>query len=209
MAPAVSVLNTRNEKVGEVELSEAIFGAKVHGSVLHQMVVMQQASRRRGTASTKGRSEVRGGGRKPWRQKGTGRARAGTIRSPLWRHGGTVFGPKPRDYGFDMPKAMKRTAMRSALSAKAQAGTLRVLDALTFEKPSTKAMATVLKGLEARGRTLLVLPGRDEAVERSARNLPELQVLPARGLNVSDILRAETLVLTRQALAAVEEALAP
>ncbi|HEV8664240.1 MAG TPA: 50S ribosomal protein L4 [Candidatus Methylomirabilis sp.] len=202
----LDVLTMENVKVDQVALPEGVFAVPPQAHLVHQMVRFQQNARRQGTASTKTRSEVSGGGRKPWRQKGTGRARAGTIRSPLWRHGGTVFGPKPRSYALALPRAVRRQAMRVALSAKAEAGAIRVLDGLSLEKPSTKAFRGVLQSLQVRGRALVILPQEDEVVMKSARNLPTVKVLPARGLNVYDILAADTLLFTRDALALVGEA---
>jgi large subunit ribosomal protein L4 len=208
MPTTVDVINANNEKVDSLELPEAIFGAPVKPHLLHDVVRMQRANARQGTAATKGRSEVSGGGKKPWRQKGTGRARAGTIRSPLWRHGGTVFGPQPREYAFLVPKAVRRQALLGALTVKAQAGAIRLLESLSLEKPSTKAMRSLLQGVGVRGKALLVLPGRDEAVDRSARNLPEVRVLTVRGLNVYDVLKADTLILTPEGVHTLREVLA-
>ncbi|MBI5167393.1 MAG: 50S ribosomal protein L4 [candidate division NC10 bacterium] len=207
MPQVLDVVNVKNEKVGEISLPEDIFGAPVKEHLLHQVVVMQRSRRRRGTASTKGRSEVRGGGRKPWRQKGTGRARAGTIRSPLWRGGGITFGPKPRDYSFSVPKAVRRAALKAALSAKAVAQEIMVLDNLELEKPSTKAFKGILSALGVEGKTLLVLPGRDETVSRSTANLATIKVLPTAGLNVYDLLWSDKVIFTREALASVEKML--
>lgn len=208
MATRIDVVNANNEKVDTFELPEAIFGAEVRAHLLHDVVRMQRANRRQGTAETKGRSDVAGGGKKPWRQKGTGRARAGTIRSPLWRHGGTVFGPHPRDYGFHVPKAVRRQALCGALTVKAQAGAVRLLESLSLEKPSTKAMRGLLTTLGVRGKSLLVLPERDEVVEKSVRNLPDARVLTVRGLNVYDILKADTLILTPEGVHTLREVLA-
>ncbi len=208
MATRIDVVNANNEKVDTLELPEAIFGAEVRAHVLHDVVRMQRANRRQGTADTKGRSDVAGGGKKPWRQKGTGRARAGTIRSPLWRHGGTVFGPHPRDYGFQVPKAVRRQALCGALTVKAQTGAVRLLESLSLEKPSTKAMRGLLTTLGVRGKSLLVLPERDEIVEKSVRNLPDARVLTVRGLNVYDILKADTLILTPEGVHTLREVLA-
>ncbi|MEK7337955.1 MAG: 50S ribosomal protein L4 [candidate division NC10 bacterium] len=206
MGRVLDVLTMENVKVDQVALPEAVFAAPPQAHLVHEMVRFQRNARRQGTASTRTRSEVSGGGRKPWRQKGTGRARAGTIRSPLWRHGGVVFGPKPRSYALALPRAVRRQAMRAALSAKAEAGGIRVLDALSLEKPSTKAFRALLETLQVRGRALVILPQEDEVVMKSARNLPAVKVLPARGLNVYDVLEADTLLLTREALALVGEA---
>ncbi len=207
MATTVNVVNTQNEKVDSLELPEAIFGAAVKPHLLHEVVRMQLATYRQGTADTKGRSEVSGGGKKPWRQKGTGRARAGTTRSPLWRHGGIVFGPHPRSYGFQVPKTVRRQALCGALTAKAQAGAVRLLESLSLEKPSSKAMRGLLKSVGAQGRALVVLPGRDEVVEKSARNLPGVRVLTVQGLNVYDILKADTLILTPEGVHTLQEVL--
>ncbi len=207
MATTVDVVDATNQKVDSLELPAAIFGVAVKPHLLQEVVRMQLASRRQGTADSKGRSEVSGGGKKPWRQKGTGRARAGSTRSPLWRHGGTVFGPHPRDYSFRVPKAVRRQALCSALTAKAQAGAVRLLESLSLEKPSTKAMRGVLTALGAQGRALVVLPGRDEVVEKSVRNLPGVRVLTVQGLNVYDVLKAETLILTPEGVHTLQEVL--
>jgi len=209
MATLLDVVNAKNEKVDRCELPAAVFEAPVKGHLLHEVVRMQLAKRRQGTADTKGRSEVSGGGKKPWKQKGTGRARAGTTRSPLWRHGGTTFGPHPRSYAFQVPKAVRRQALCAALTTKAQAGAIRIVESLGLEKPSTKAMLGLLEGMGVSGRALVVLPTRDEVVEKSARNLPDVRVLTVRGLNVYDILRAETLVFTLEGVHTLREVLAP
>lgn len=205
----LDVINVENVKVGEVSLNEAVFSAPVKPHLLHEVVVMQLSNRRQGTVSTKGRSEVSGGGRKPWRQKGTGRARAGSIRSPLWRHGGTIFGPKPRDYSYSVPLAVRKAAMRSALSAKVTEGDLIILDHLALERPSTKAFRKILAALGIKGKVLFVLPDREEQVFLSARNLPGVKVMPARGLNVYDVLLHEKLVLTQDAIPWIQEKWAP
>ena len=208
MVRSVDVLNANNEKVDSLELPSAIFDAPVKPHLLHDIVRMQLANRRQGTAKSKGRSEVSGGGKKPWRQKGTGRARAGTTRSPLWRHGGTIFGPHPREYGFQLPKAARRQALCGALTAKAQEGAIRLLESLSLEKPSTKAMRSLLRGVGVQGKALVVLPGRDEVVEKSVRNLPEVRVLTVQGLNVYDVLKADTLIMTPEGVHTLREALA-
>ena len=204
----LDVVNTQNERVDQVELPDALFGGAVNPHVVHATVVMQRASRRQGTHQTKGRAEVRGGGRKPWKQKGTGRARAGSTRSPLWRHGGTIFGPHPRDYSFAVPRKVRAAALRSCLAAQAQAGRLMVLQGLSLERPSTKALAGVFKAVGAAGRVLLVLPARDETVSRSARNLPAVRVLLVQGLNPYDLLVADRVIFTREALGRLQEVLA-
>lgn len=207
MGLMLDVVNPQNERVDQVQLPEGIFGGAVNPHVLHATVVMQRANRRQGTHATKGRSEVRGGGRKPWRQKGTGRARAGTIRSPLWRHGGIIFGPHPRDYSYHVPRKVRAAALKSSLATQAQAGRITVLQGLALERPSTKTLAAVFKAVGAAGRVLLVLPVRDETVCRSARNLPGVRVLPVQGLNPYDLLAADRVVLTREALGRLEEVL--
>ena len=209
MTRVFDVVNPQNEKVDEVVLSEAVFGVPVKGHLLHEAVRWQRARQRRGTASTKGRSEVSGGGRKPWRQKGTGRARAGSNRSPLWRHGGISHGPKPRDWSFRFPKALRRDALRTALSTKIAAREVRILEDLTMDRPSTKTFQSMLKGLGITGKVLVVTSRREEAVEKSARNLPRVKVLLAQGVNVSDVLNADAILFTREALVKVEEALTP
>lgn len=209
MTRVFDVVNPQNEKVDEVVLSEAVFGVPVKGHLLHEAVRWQRAKQRRGTASTKGRSEVSGGGRKPWRQKGTGRARAGSNRSPLWRHGGISHGPKPRDWSFRFPKALRRDALRTALSTKIAAREVRILEDLTMDRPSTKTFQSLLKGLGITGKVLVVTSQREEAVEKSARNLPRVKVLLAQGVNVSDVLNADVILFTREALVKVEETLTP
>jgi len=209
MTRVFDVVNPQNEKVDEVVLSEAVFGVPVKGHLLHEAVRWQRARQRRGTASTKGRSEVSGGGRKPWRQKGTGRARAGSNRSPLWRHGGISHGPKPRDWSFRFPKALRRDALRTALSTKIAAREVRILEDLTMDRPSTKTFQSMLKGLGITGKVLVVTSRREEAVEKSARNLPRVKVLLAQGVNVSDVLNADVILFTREALVKVEETLTP
>jgi large subunit ribosomal protein L4 len=209
MATLVDVVNAKNETVDRCELPEAIFSAPVKPHLLHEVVRMQLAKRRQGTAETKGRSDVSGGGKKPWKQKGTGRARAGSTRSPLWRHGGTVFGPHPRSYAYEVPKAVRRQALLAALTSKAQAGAIRVLETLGLERPSTKAMAALLKGAGVAGRALVVLPARDETLEKSARNLPAVRVLTVQGLNVYDVLKADILVITPEGVHTLREVLAP
>ncbi len=194
--------------MGEIELSEAVFGQPVNEAVLHEVVVMQLANRRQGTHDTKTRSQIRGGGKKPWRQKGTGRARHGTIRSPIWRGGGIVFGPHPRDYSYRVPKKVKRMALKSALATKVGAGRILVLDALELEAPKTKEMARILANLKAGEGALVVTAERNANVEKSARNIPGVKSMEARRLNVYDLLDHPHLIVTRDAVARVEEVLA-
>jgi large subunit ribosomal protein L4 len=189
------------------KLNEAIFNLKARPHLLHQAVLMQLANRRAGTAATKSKGFVRGGGKKPWRQKGTGRARAGSIRSPIWVGGGTIFGPQPRDYSYRMPRTARRKALLSALSLKNRDGKIIVIDKLEPEQPKTKLMVQALAQLNIQS-ALIVIPAADDNVERSARNLPTVKVLRVEGLNVYDLLRYEHLVLTEEALKLIEERLA-
>lgn len=191
----------------EPNLNPAIFGVKTRPSLLHQAVVMQLANRRAGTAATKSKGFVSGGGKKPWKQKGTGRARSGSIRSPIWVGGGTVFGPTPRDYSYRMPRTARKEALLSALSLKKQDGKLLVVDKLELEQPKTKIMAKALADLEIKS-ALIVIDQADDRVERSARNLPKVKVLRVAGLNVYDLMRYEHLILTEAALKALEARLA-
>jgi len=201
--PLVEIYNIQKEKVGELELPEDIFGVEVYPPVLHEVVTWQRAKRRAGTASTKSRGEVRGGGRKPWRQKGTGRARAGSNRSPIWRGGGVVFGPKPRSYDYALPKKVRRLALKMALSSKLQAGQLLVLNEYPFITPKTKDFVQVLKTFEI-SKVLVVISEEHQALTLSARNLPYVQVMLSAGLNVYDILRYDHLVFLQPAVAQVE-----
>ncbi len=203
----VPVLNMAGENVGETELRDDIFAAPVNKTVLHQALVRQLANARRGTHKTKERNEVRGGGRKPWRQKGTGRARQGTIRAPQWRGGGIVFGPKPRSHAKRMPRKMRRVAMRSALSVKAANDQLVVLDSLTVDSGKTRDMIGVLGNLDLQESVLVLLPGRDVTVERSARNIPDVKILQAGYVNVRDLLGYHTLVVTPEVIAEIERIL--
>ncbi len=203
---AVSVVDQTGTKSGELELSAAIFGVPVNTAVMHQALIRQLANARQGTHDTKTRTEVRGGGKKPWRQKGTGRARQGSIRSPQWAGGGIVFGPTPRSYRQEMPRKQRRLALRSALSAKANDGQISVLSAFELEAPSTRAVVELLRNIEAGARVLVVLGSHNELLERSARNLPEVRVILAANLSVRDLLTAETVLMTRDAIEHVEEA---
>jgi len=188
-------------------LNEAIFGAKTRSHLLHQAVVMQLANRRAGSAATKTKGFVRGGGKKPWKQKGTGRARSGSIRSPIWVGGGTVFGPTPRDYSYRIPRSARREALLSALSVKQRDGHLIVVDKLELEAAKTKIMVQALAELKVTS-ALIVIAQPDPTVERSARNLPKVKVLRVDGLNVYDLLRYDHLILTEGALKLLEERLA-
>ncbi len=206
--PKVAVYNIEGRQVGEIELNETVFGAEVNKSLLHQVVVNQQANRRRGTAATKNRTQVSGGGRKPWRQKGTGRARVGSIRSPLWVGGGTIFGPSPRDYSYRMPKKARRAALRSALSSKVADGSIVVLDELVLNEAKTRTMVGILSAVKAAKKPIVVLADWDERIDRAARNIPGVLVSKSLGLNVYDLLNHENLVITKDAVAKLEEVLA-
>lgn len=205
--PVAPLYDMKGNKLGEVELPDAVFGIEPHGSAVHEAVTLQLASRRSGTHDTKTISEVAGGGRKPWRQKGTGRARHGSRRSPLWVGGGIVFGPTPRKYGYRIPRKVRRLALLSALSARAQENAVYVIDSLELDKPSTKAMVQLFKAIGA-DKPLVVTASADDTVERSTRNIPDALALTVEGLNVYDIVRHTALVISRDAVAAVEEALA-
>ncbi|HWO42201.1 MAG TPA: 50S ribosomal protein L4 [Candidatus Eisenbacteria bacterium] len=194
-------------RVIQPELKPEIFGVPTRPHLLHATVVMQLANRRGGNAATKSKGRVRGGGKKPWRQKGTGRARAGSIRSPLWVGGGTIFGPQPRDYSYRMPKSARREALLSALSLKNREGKIVVVDQLDLPEAKTKLMAKALADLNV-ASALIVIHEPNETIERSARNLPNVKVLRVPGLNVYDLMRYEHLVLTEAALRSIEERLA-
>ncbi|WP_456385551.1 50S ribosomal protein L4 [Desulfolithobacter sp.] len=200
------VVNTSGEKVGEVELSDKLFSVEVNPGVLHEVVCMQRANRRAGTACTKTRGEVRGGGAKPWRQKGTGRARAGSRRSPIWRGGGTTFGPKPRDYSYKLPKKVRRLALRMALSARLSEGNLVVVDDFKMEVPKTREFVKVMNNFKF-DDCLVVAQEENANVRLSARNAVGYKVLPVAGLNVYDILKYSKLMLEQSTLAQLEERL--
>ncbi|NLZ53598.1 MAG: 50S ribosomal protein L4 [Thermoanaerobacteraceae bacterium] len=203
--PKVALFNIQGDKIGEIELSDDVFGAEVRPDIMHQAVVNYLANQRLGTASTLTRAEVAGGGRKPWRQKGTGRARHGSIRSPLWRKGGIVFGPKPRSFKTTMPKKLKRFALKSALSAKTKDNELILLDSLIMEVPKTKQMVSILNNLKADKKSLIVIADKDENVVKSARNIPGVKATSVNTLNVYDILNHDYLIMTREAAKRVEE----
>ncbi|MCJ7663478.1 MAG: 50S ribosomal protein L4 [Desulfobacterales bacterium] len=198
--------NLEKKKVGKLELLDKIFAAPVKPQLFHEVTTWQLAKRRQGTASTKERSAVRGGGRKPWRQKGTGRARAGTSRSPLWRGGGTIFGPHPRDYGYPLPKKVRLAALRSALSLRFQEGKLLLLDAFPSPEMKTKAFVKAMEGLGIKS-AVVVTDGENTNLERSARNVPWVKVLRHNGINVYDILRYEHLIILKPAVGKIEERL--
>jgi large subunit ribosomal protein L4 len=203
----VDVYNVNKEKVGEVDLKGDIFEVEIKPYLLHEVVVWQRACRRGGNASTKTRGEVAGSGRKPWRQKGTGRARVGSVRTPIWRGGGTVFGPKPRSYAYSLPKKVRRAALKMALSSKLADGQLVVLDDYPDTGPKTKDFVQMMEKFDLKKVLFITLAGHKN-LELSSRNVPYVQVLPAAGLNVYDILRYDHLVLLSPAVAAIEERLA-
>ncbi|MDD3853502.1 MAG: 50S ribosomal protein L4 [Syntrophomonadaceae bacterium] len=206
--PKVPLYNMSGAQIGELELKDSVFGIKPNEAVLYDFVKMQLANKRAGTSSTKTRAEVRGGGKKPWRQKGTGRARVGSSRNPVWTGGGIAFGPKPRDYSYRLPKKVRRLAMKSALSSKVIDNNIIVVDALQFEEPKTKLMAQTLEALNVGKKTLLVTMSADNNVIKSARNLPGVKPLTADFINVYDLLNYETLLITQDAVAKVEEVFA-
>ncbi|SMP69708.1 50S ribosomal protein L4 [Anoxynatronum buryatiense] len=203
--PTVPVYNVSGEKVSEIQLNDSIFGVEINTHVMHAVVKNQLANKRQGTQSAKTRAEVRGGGRKPWRQKGTGRARHGSSRSPIWVGGGTVFAPKPRDYSYKLPKKVRRLALKSALSSKVLSETLIVLDDLQMEQPKTKEMTNILKNLKVDGKALIVMEQVNDSVIRSARNIPGVQTTLVNTLNVYDILKYDRFIITRNAVEKVEE----
>ncbi|MFC7678150.1 50S ribosomal protein L4 [Paenibacillus sp. GCM10028914] len=206
--PKVALLNIDGSQVGEVELNDAVFGIEPNEHVLHSAVLLQRASLRRGTHKVKGRSEVRGGGRKPWKQKGTGRARQGSIRSPQWKGGGVVFGPTPRSYSIKLPKKVRRLAIKSALSSKVIDNAIIVLDQLTLNAPKTKEFANILSNLKVGRKALIVAPSYDDNVALSARNIPGVKFVAADGINVLDVLTYDQLIITKEAVQKVEEVLA-
>ena len=193
---------------GTVELNDAIWAVEPNENVVFDAVVMQRASLRQGTHAVKNRSAVSGGGRKPWRQKGTGRARQGSIRSPQWRGGGIVFGPTPRSYAHKLPKKVRRLAIKSVLSQKVLDGDLVVVDGLSFDAPKTKAFLNVLDGLKVNDKALVVLEDGNDVAAKAARNLPNVKVVPAEGINVLDAVNYKKLILTQSALQKIEEVLA-
>ncbi len=205
--PKVSVLNQAGTSVGDIELNEAIFGIVPNESVLFEALVQQRASLRQGNHKVKSRGEVAGGGRKPWRQKGTGRARQGSIRSPQWRGGGIVFGPTPRSYSYKLPKKVRRLALLSALSTKVREEDVIVLEGLTFNAPKTKEFIQVLANLSINRKALIVTADLDETLALSARNIPGISVVTATGINVLDLIGHDKLVMTKAAVQKIEEVL--
>ena len=202
--PNVALYDIKGQNIGDIALSENVFGQPVNTAVMHEVVVAHLANCRQGTQSPKTRSEVSGGGKKPWRQKGTGRARQGSTRSPQWRHGGVVFAPKPRDYTIRVNKKVKRLAMKSALSSKVEENELIVFDALNIEAPKTKEMVKVLKAVDV-NKALIVLADKDEAVERASANIQGVKTTLVGTLSVYEILKYEKLILTKASVEKIEE----
>ncbi len=202
---SVTVYDMKGKNVGSIELDDAIFGVEINEHLVHMAVVQQQANNRQGTQKAKTRSEVSGGGRKPWRQKGTGHARQGSIRAPQWTGGGVVFAPVPRDYSFKMNKKEKRAAMKSALSDKVASEKLIVLDKFELDEYKTKKVAEVLANLKVEGKTLIVLPDTDEKITKSAGNIPTVQTSQVGTLNVYDVVNNGTVVITKDAALKIQE----
>lgn len=203
--PTVSTYDMTGKQTGTMELNAAIFGVEPNADVMHSVVKNYLANQRQGTQSTLTRAEVRGGGRKPWKQKGTGHARQGSIRAPQWTHGGIALGPKPRSYSYTLPKKMRRLAMKSAFSSKVMAGEMKVLDELNMSEIKTKTVAAMLQALEAGKKVLLVLPEKNETVIKSARNIPGVKTALVNTLNVYDILNADQFIVVKDAVAQLEE----
>lgn len=206
--PSVKVYDMAHNEVGEIDLNKDFFDVEVNTGLLHQAVVLYLASKRAGTHATKTRGMVRGGGKKPWKQKGLGRARAGSRRSPVWVGGGITFGPQPRSYGFSMPKKQRRLALKCALTSKVQAGEFLVLDDLKFDAPKTKDCVKFLQAFDIEKKALIVTNEPDENVEKSSRNIPKVKAVPATGINVYDILNADKLLITKDAITKIEEVFA-
>lgn len=203
----LNVINMNNEKVGSIQLDDKIFGAPVKKTLIHEIVTMQLANKRQGTAATKNKALVRGGGKKPWKQKKTGRARAGSNRSPLWVGGGTIFGPNPRDYSYKEPIKKVRGALKSALSAKANDGEVVVVKELTLKEPKTKLMLDILNKLGLNEGVLILSEKRDKNVELASRNIPKVKVLPLTELNIVDLLKYKRLLMTENGVKAMKEVL--
>ncbi len=204
--PTVDILNIENKKVGTADLSDGIFAGRVKEDLFYETVKMQMANRRSGTASTKTRANVSGGGAKPWKQKGTGRARAGSNRSPLWRHGGIVFGPHPRDYSYKVPKKVSKAALMSCLALKVKDGKLKVLDNIPLNEPKTKNILEILEKIHSTGG-LIVVDGSNQNLELSVRNLKDFKLLKVNGLNVFDLLHYDDLIITKTAVEQLEKQL--
>ena len=204
--PTVDILNIENKKVGAADLNDSVFAGRVKEDLFYETVKMQMANRRSGTASTKTRANVSGGGAKPWKQKGTGRARAGSNRSPLWRHGGIVFGPHPRDYSYKVPKKVSKAALMSCLALKVKDGKLKVLDNIQLNEPKTKNILEILEKIHSTGG-LIVIDGSNQNLELSVRNLKDFKLLKVNGLNVFDLLHYDDLIITKTAVEQLEKQL--
>lgn len=202
--PKVALYNMNAEQVGDIELNDTVFGVKVNKEAMHQVVKMQLANRRQGTQSALTRAEVRGGGIKPWRQKGTGRARQGSIRAPQWIHGGIVFAPKPRDYSYTLPKKIKRLALKSALSSKVVDNNMIIVDEINLDAPKTKVMAEMISKFEGK-KTLVIVRESNEVVYKSVRNIEGAHIIPVNNINVYDLLKYQKVIMTKDAVAKVEE----
>jgi len=202
--PTVGLFNKAGQKIEDIQLSESVFGAKISEAAVHQVVVALLANKRQGTQSAKTRAEVSGGGIKPWRQKGTGRARQGSIRAPQWIHGGIVFAPKPRDYRVSIPKSMRRTAMKSVLTSKVNDNELIVLDSLTFDAPKTKEAVAMFNACEAK-KALVVVAESNENIYKSIRNIEGVAVVPVNNINVYDLLKFPKVIITKDAVSKIEE----
>ena len=203
----VDVVNTQNQRVGTLEIRDEVFGGQVHMDQVWESVVREQAASRRGTHATKNRAVVSGSGRKPWKQKGTGRARVGDIRSPLWRHGGTVFGPQPRSYAYALPRKVERNALRAALTQKVKDGALVVVDALAADEAKTKVVVEMLRRLGAEGSTLVTDVALDDKLVRAARNLSAVLVVPSGRLTARQVMNAHRLIASRAAMERLQEVL--
>ena len=206
--PKIALTNMQGANVGEIELADGIFAVPMNEPVVHQVIVAQLANKRQGTQSALGRTEVAGGGKKPWRQKGTGRARQGSTRAPQWTHGGIVFAPKPRSYSYVLNKKVKRLALKSVLSAKAAQGEIVVVDKIALDAIKTKDFRSFLSAVKADGKAAVITPEVNEVVVKSARNLPGVTTAPAKLINVYDLLNAKTLVIDKEALVVIEEVFA-
>ncbi|WP_251860712.1 50S ribosomal protein L4 [Clostridium sp. Marseille-Q2269] len=202
--PKVDLFNQNGEKVGDLQLADSVFGVEVNTYAMHQVVKALLANKRQGTQSAKTRAEVSGGGIKPWRQKGTGRARQGSIRAPQWIHGGVVFAPKPRNYRMSIPKSMKKVAIKSALTSKVNENLMVVVDNIKLETPKTKEVVKMLNGFDAK-KTLIITNNAEENVYKSARNIEGVQIIPVNNINVYDVLKYDKVVITKDAVSKIEE----
>lgn len=203
--PKINVLNMSGEQVEEIELNDNVFGVEVNQHVVYEVVKNQLANKRQGTQSTKTRAEVRGGGRKPWRQKGTGRARQGSIRAPHFTGGGIIFAPKPRDYSYKLPKKIKRLALKSVLTSKVESGEMIVVDKIAFDAPKTKEMVKFLTSIKADEKALVVIDEKDTNVIKSTKNIPNVHTALVNTINVYDILKYNSFIITKEAVKKVEE----